>query len=388
MKFTINSKPFKEIIDRAAACADKKSKLPICGCVEIFADKGDQTVQARCITSDLKEFVHSIVWTKADVMQSGSAVVGLDDIANVFGMKDDITVESDGLEKLAVSSRKKRSELAIASPEFPETVYVNEELVFEADKEDFIDTLKRLSPFCADTDVKAVHRGYNINYGKICAIDSHKMAYREYPWSGGKMPFSGEITIPGRVFADMKKISKNKLTEDIALYTDRKNATIQGSDFIYSFSLLAGEFMKYERVIPANLDHSFRVNTENLEEITKQYSKFLNPATKTRSPMYFAYSDGKVYTVGISPTYRTFDILETSDENIAEDYIQAFQAIYLTPVMDLFGKSEIALEFTGRTIDPMCFSGDDGYFALVLPVRPGDGEVEKVREFISADKAA
>lgn len=386
MKFTIFSKAFKEIIDRAAACADKKSKNPICGCVEIYADKDQQTVHARCISIDRENNgAQSEVWANVDVSETGSAVVNLDDIKNIFNLKDKITVETDS-EKLIASNGKKRSELGLAAAfEFPEFKYINNEFVFEADKEDFLDTLKKLSPFTADTDVKKIHTGYNVDCGRICALDSHCLALREYPWISGKMPFNGNITLPGRIFDDMRKISKNKQEESVVLYTDRESAMIQGSDFLYTFTLLRGDFMKYDSVIPKEKLCSFRVNANALGEIAKEYSGFLNAA---RLPMYLAYNDGNVYAVGLSPTYRTFDILETGDEDIAQDYIQAFQAKFIKRTMDIFEDSAVRLEFSGRKIDPMCFSGKDGYFALILPVRYDEREADKVREFISADKAA
>ena len=101
MKFKLSAKDFKNIIERVAVVAAKKSPLPILECVQIIAN--DDIVMFR--TTDLEAYV--TITANTEVIENGTAIVELNSIKKLYTVSGDVTFERDGVKFSASNGKKK-----------------------------------------------------------------------------------------------------------------------------------------------------------------------------------------------------------------------------------------------------------------------------------------
>lgn len=373
MKFSINSKEFKSLIERAAAVSlrDKKA-IPALTGLFIVADKDKQTVTVEARNEKTYAEVHT---ENAVILESGYVFAQTEDLKRLYNIPDDLTVESQDGESLLVRGGKKQGEVAAQRDmeriAFPDNV---ENFAFTADKEDMLDTLSRLSVCTECTDVKHVHRGYHIEDHaglRIVTVNSHTAGIRETEWDYS----SGlDIVIPGWTNRELKKVSDNKRQEKITVYSNSKFAKFTGTDYTYCTGLLDGEFLKIDRVIGfQNPTYRFDISTEKLGAIAKEYKGFLLSSRYDKNPMFFCFRGDRLITAGESSSYRTTDVLDTDNEqDMPESLTYGINPALLEDVLSVFGKKEDITITGDRTshITPWIISDADGYKAVILPVRP------------------
>ena len=89
--------------------------------------------------------------------------------------------------------------------------------------------------------------------------------------------------------------------------------------------------------------------------------------------MFLCYKNGKYITAAQSSRYRTSDVLEISNgRSVPEDLIYAVNSHYLKELMAIFGKETVEIEsvIRGAEHNSWLIRGENGYIALILPVRP------------------
>ena len=384
MKFRINSRVFKNHMERASVVSDKKSNIAMLYNAEIIADKDAETV--KIITQGLHSFAE-IVIKDVDVDESGRVTAVTEDIKRLYNIPGILTIESDN-GKIRVHGQKKQGVIADTGLEMFEVSYSSDKemFAFSADKSDLLDTLAKLSVCVADNDVKPTHRGYNISdrfgYIRVSTVNSHTGAIRDTEW---KFSPDTYITIPDFVNKELKKVADNKSTEEISVYTDGRKARFAGEDFTYYVDLLQGEFIDLDKVMTfGNSEtYSFHIEAEKLRAVAKEYEGLLIKGQKLRYPMYFTFRDDALISAGISETYGATDILDINDtDNIPEDFLYCINSALLNDILTIFGNDAVKIEGAGR-IDPWIISGNDGYKSVILPVRPTE-DLGKIYALINA----
>ena len=368
MKFTIDSAEFKSITERAAVVSNKKGPVVYVTSINLIADAENQkvTIRATNLTSYAQVFTENAV-----VRESGNICVEVEDLKRLYNIVGDITVESDG-KTLLVRSSKKQGEICASTPEellFPTT---DENLAFAADKEDMLDTFSKLSCCLATDESKQIFTGFNVAdvsfHHRIAALDGYRAAVRGIDW---KFRDGLNITIPGFIVKELAKVSANKKTEEIAVYENGKHVRFVGSDFVYTTRLLDGKYLDIDSILVSKeATYGFKVNAEKLFAIAKEYSGFLS---KVKQPMFLCYKNGKYITAAQSSRYRTSDVLEISNgRSVPEDLIYAVNSHYLKELMAIFGKETVEIEsvIRGAEHNSWLIRGENGYIALILPVRP------------------
>ena len=184
MKFKLSAKDFKNIIERIAVVAAKKSSLPILECVQIIANDG--AVMFR--TTDLEAYV--TITANTEVIENGTAIVELNSIKKLYTVSGDVTFERDGV-KFSASNGKKKNEIPCypesqneLMPEFPNNPPRESAIMTVPDKADFIKVLENLAPCLSVIPSRPINTGYNLNSGKygIIAIDGYHALSFLNPW--------------------------------------------------------------------------------------------------------------------------------------------------------------------------------------------------------------
>ena len=235
------------------------------------------------------------------------------------------------------------------------------------EKNAFIEMIRK-TYFAASIDqTKGVLTGIllelNKNFFKMVAIDGFRLAVNKFEDERNE---EAKIIISGRLMNEMSKIfSDLEEDEKIEIIFDGKSALLKAEDIKTSIRLIAGEFIKYEDVIPKDSKTNIKINRESLINAVDRAS---------------ILSDGKNNLIKVSVNNNIFVVSSNSDnggsiEEIlvhkdGEDLEIGFNAKYLIDALKAIDDEEIMLRMN-TSITPCVITPVEGdnYTHLVLPVR-------------------
>ena len=299
MKFEINATDFKKVVDRAMAIMKKESEISIHDCIKIQASGG------KILISTVSKSAFVDITTDARVIESGKAYVNKDSLKKIYNSTGCITVESD--EKIFnINNGKKCCEIAviniqkedeIKSPQIDDnTIHV-----FDENGKALIDTFISMDCVRSKDEIRPILKGFNINSSdeQIVACDGYRVAIKHM---GGKFHNSNvNITIPGDVSVNLKKVGNCKKDEVISVFYGKSQGYkdyyvfFKGNDFTYCSKILAGEYPKTSHILKGNKQYSFELSPRELENIAKEYAQTKN------SSMYIIKYEDKLYTSVVTP---------------------------------------------------------------------------------------
>lgn len=380
MKFTMNSKVFKSITERAAVVCPKKPILPVLTGLIIVADKDNQMV---IIKSTNVESYAEIYTDCVDVSESGKVIVEIGNVKRLYNVVGDMTIESTEKTIKARSSKKQIEVYTMQEEDLEFPVVEDDNRAFSADKMDMLETFSKLSCCLSVSERNPVHSGFNIANGRIASVDGSRAAIRAVYWNFRE---GLNITIPGCIVKELTKVSANKQKEHINVFADRKWAKFIGVDFTYTVKLLEGNFINVENVMSNDglTTYNFSVNAEDLSSMAKEYSSMLK---NTKESMHFCYLNNRLVTEAKSDKCRVFDVLEIKEEeNIPEKLNYAFNPIFIKEVAQIFDEQEITIKGDVRRIgtSPWKIYGENGYSAIILPMRWSKEDWSDVEEFLAS----
>ena len=368
MKFKLSAKDFKNIIERVAVVAAKKSSLPILECVQIIANDG--TVMFR--TTDLEAYV--TITASTEVIENGTAIVELNSIKKLYTVSGDVTFERDGV-KFSASNGKKKNEIPCypesqneLMPEFPNNPPRESAIMTVPDKADFIKVLENLALCLSPGPARVIYTGYNINSGKygIIAIDGYHALGFLNPWCEKGRTF--DTVIPGYTYKMLKKVSNVKAeTNSLELYYEDGGKYIfyVGYDYVLATKVIDGNFCDFARTVDGDgsYKHSFRVDSAGLCAIAKEYAA----VSKDKTHIHCIELNGKLATTTRTFDFRTADCVDILGGNLPEGFHILLDSKYLYDVMKAFDGTDITIE-CGTEITPWKIYNDN-YVGLVVPVR-------------------
>ena len=390
MKFNINAKVFKNITERVAIILNKKNMFPAFRTLVIETDNNMVKVFG---TSDYLNSYVAVYTDDVDIIEAGIGYIDVQFLKRLYNITGEITVETfNG--KLRISNFKKQSEVYTEPFDY---TYMSDnqkkELLFKADKDDFLDTICKLTCCLSTNEQKPLFTGYNIVKKdediSVVSCDAYKLMRRVTNWNGER---EFNITIPN-ITKFFKKISDNKEEENISAYTDDKYIWIEGKDFTYIVNLLEGNYPDLtNNLYDENYDYWFDVDAKELMNIGKEYSDITKEDCNGKMrPMYMCFTKNGFNTAVITSNYITSDNVDVYGNesnhlfyNTPKEMIWAVNPRYIKDVMKVFGDNIITVHGGNNKIKPWKFVDDNGYCAMILPVRDNETFVNAVKDFIES----
>lgn len=389
MKFELNAKEFKSAVDRAMVVMARKPSLPILDNLKISSGENAVIISA----TNLETFIDITV--DAHIIEPGEVYIDKANLTKVYGLSETITIEAND-RIFNVKNKKKCCEVAAGNlekddyPKFPK-LDENVKNIFDESEKELINTFSSMDCIRAKNHEKQMLEGFNINGEKkrIVACNGHRLAVKN---SSGRFYDSDfNITLHGDACVNLKKIGNNKRDCMVNVFYGKPSGCtayfvfFKGVDFLYCCRVLNGEYPNISKVLNVNETYSFEVCSEEMESITKEYSK------EKDSQMYIIKNNDRLYTTIASSTYQTADALESVDNinNVNDGYCYAVNPLYIKEAMSLFKGDKVKAygdlkisEKSGGTISPICFKNDE-YIALILPMSTTMEDIKKNMNFIS-----
>ena len=279
MKFTMNAKELKTMMEKGVAAINKKAALSSLTRL-YFQVEADGTVKE--LGTDMEHFAEI---RSNNAWNTSPGVLGIDteDIKVLSKMNGDITLEDISTElEYKINVKCGNKTVSIPKYDIDSDIHMpdmsgSEELVLTVKENWLLETVVNLATFTSDNDSNKLMQMFNFNLIKqrVEALDGHRIGMRSLENQRVEKETQNpmdNLMLHNKCVPVFKKIMDKKSDADIRiLYTD-KFIKVEGKDFTYVVRRGEGEYFKIDQMLSDADDYEFTVDRENMLEVM-QYNQ-------------------------------------------------------------------------------------------------------------------
>lgn len=394
MKFTMNAKELKTMIEKGMAAINKKASIATLTRL-YFQVEENGTV--KVLGTDLEHYAEI---RTDDAYNTSPGVLGIevDDIKVITKMSGEITLEDATTEtesKINIKCGKKTvsipryNNVDVFLPSMDET----ETKIMSVKENWLLDTIVNLATYTSDNDCQKIMQVFNFNTKskRVEALEGHRIGMRTLEnqtiYETTENPFD-TVKIHNKCVTVFKKIMDKKSENEIVIYQDKKYIKLEGKDFTYVIHRIDGEYFKVDQMLSISEDFKFIPDRNEFLEVMKYNADLIKTSGCGKHPVVLYGANGNLYSYINAVKYEAFDELETSESNMKDMYI-GFNPQFLADVFSVVDSDNPICIGTSPKA-PMLVYGNE-YSFLVLPVNFGNDAVnykEKFNENINGGKVA
>lgn len=389
MKFTINAKELKTMLEKGITAINKKAVFPNLRRIYFRLENGTLKV----LGTDLEQYVE----VRTD------HVYDLDSTPGVFGIDDDdIKVITKMNGEMILEEKEKMVDLkcgkkVVSIHKYNDDVFalpvmdsVSEEHILTLKESWLLETVSKLAIFTSSSNNKMMQTfHFNTINDRVEALDGYRIGMRSL--EGQRFIRTASSLLENVLLKNMcvpvfKKVLDKRSDADIKVFQDKKHVKVEGKDFTYIQRRMEGRYFEVSKMLSEDYNYSFMPDRENLLEVMK-YDCDLMPKDQ-KEPVIFHSDHGSLYTFLKTYKHEILDEVDVKETTMAEDLFIGFNPSY---IMDAFNVVDaeypVCKGLNNKT--PMIIKGEEFSF-LVLPIRMIDREstLEEMVGKIKAEKAA
>lgn len=388
MKFTMNAKELKAMMEKGLAAINKKVTLDSLKKLYMQVEE-DGTV--KMWGTDMEHFAE-IRTNNAFDTSPGVLGIDIDDIKIISKMNGDVTLEDISTEKqqrINVKCGKK----IVTIPRYANTdIFLpamddTETHILSVAENWLLETIVNLSLFTAGTDVNKIMDVFNFNtkQKRIEALDGFRIGMRSLENQNiiveTENPFD-TVKLHVKCLPVFKKIMDKKSDSEVKVYQDQKFIRVEGKDFTYIIKRVDGQCFNIEQMLTNSRDFVFNVDREEMLNVMKYNADMVKAEKK---PTILHSENGKLYSFLRTSRYETFDEIEAKNLTMNDDLFIGFNSHYLVDVLSIVDSDKPVFRGSKRNA-PMFIDGNE-YSFLILPVNVNDGnDIESLKKQL--DRAA
>lgn len=390
LKFTMNAKELKTMMDKGMTAINKKASLP--SLTKLYFQV-DENGTVKTLGTDMEHYAE-IRSNNAWNTSPGVLGIDTDDIKVISKMNGEITIEDVSTEKeMKINIKCGKKNVTIPryanTDTFLPSMDNTEEHILTIKEDWLLETIVNLCTYTSDSDTNKMMQVFNFNTKskRIEALDGHRIGMRTLEnqtiHTVTDNPFN-TVKIHKMCVPVFKKIMNKRSEEDVVISQDKKYIKVEGNDFTYVIRRVDGEYFKLDQMLDVPDDFKFVPNRENILEAMKYDADLRKGELK---PVVFHSENGNLYSYISTARYEAFDELETKENYMKENLYIAFNPQFLSDVFSIVD-SETPVCIGSNPKAPMLITGNE-YSFLVLPVNiTGDDYSKKFAEHINRSKAA
>lgn len=388
MKFTMNAKELKAMMEKGLAAIDKKVTLDSLKKLYMQVEE-DGTV--KMWGTDMEHFAE-IRTNNAFDTSPGVLGIDIDDIKIISKMSGEVTLEDISTEKqqrINVKCGKK----IVTIPRYANTdIFLpamddTETHILSVAENWLLETIINLSLFTAGTDVNKMMDVFNFNtkQKRIEALDGFRSGMRSLENQNiiveTENPFD-TVKLHVKCLPVFKKIMDKKSDSEVKVYQDQKFIRVKGKDFTYIIKRVDGQYFNIEQMLTNSRDFVFNVDREEMLNVMKYNADMVKAEKK---PTILHSENGKLYSFLRTSRYETFDEIEAKNLTMNDDLFIGFNSHYLVDVLSIVDSDKPVFRGSKRNA-PMFIDGNE-YSFLILPVNVNGGnDIESLKKQL--DRAA
>lgn len=391
IKFTMNAKELKTMMDKAMTVVNKKASVP--SLKRLYFSIDDKGI-LKILSTDIEHYVE-VRTENTYHTEPGMFGIDIEDIKIISKMSGEITIEditSDKEEKINIKCGKKN----VSIPRFENTdvslpVLDNGENILDVKENWLSETISNLSVFVANreevnrmmsvfnfnTKEKRVEALWNCMIGMRQLEDDMTLKETENPFE--------TVKLHCRCVPVFKKLLDKKSERKVIISQNDKYVKVESENFTYITKRIDGEYFKVNQMLSDEWDYKFTANAKELLEAMKYDADILK---ESKLPVTFHAENGNLYSYASTTRYEAFDEIEVKEKPEKDFYI-GFNPNFLVDVMSIVD-SEYPIFYGTKEVCPWTIKGDT-YSFLILPVNIKDVKVKaekRIAKYIEMSKTA
>jgi len=368
MIFTMNSQDLMEGLNTVTRALSARSPKQILEGILIVAE--DNRVKMTCSDGSLVIECSNA----ADIKEEGQAVLPGKLFTELIRKMPvgDVNVSVTDRRNAVIRCMKNRSNLAIMNAdEYPEIHELSSGSEVKIPQNRLRDMISRVVFAIATDESRQILTGSLLEVSRsearLVALDGFRLAMQKL-FQPFELPDGVEVVraiIPGKVLNELSRI----LPDDDAfcnMLIDKNRMQCTFGNIRLTSGLLAGEYIDYRRILPADFRTEARANRISVQDAIDRASLMAREGKNNLIKMSF--HDG---VLKITSNAELGDVEEEMDASLNGDPIDiAFNARYITDVIRNVSDENLCMKFNSN-ISPCVVvpeSGDD-FIYLILPVR-------------------
>lgn len=391
MKFTMDSKELKIMMDKVMTAVNKKVSAP--SLKRLYFSIDDKGI-LKILSTDIEHYVE-VRTENTYHTEPGMFGIDIEDIKIISKMSGEITIEditSDKEEKINIKCGKKN----VFIPRFENTdvslpVLDNGENILDVKENWLFETISNLSVFVSNRE--EVNRmmsvfNFNIKEKRVEALWNCMIGMRQLEddmiLKETENPFE-TVKLHCRCVPVFKKLLDKKSERKVIISQNDKYVKVQSENFTYITKRIDGEYFKVNQMLSDEWDYKFTANAKELLEAMKYDADLLK---ESKLPVTFHAENGNLYSYASTTRYEAFDEIEVKEKPEKDFYI-GFNPNFLVDVMSIVD-SEYSIFYGTKEVCPWIINGDT-YSFLILPVNIKDVKIKaekRIAKYIEMSKTA
>ncbi|MEE9284620.1 MAG: DNA polymerase III subunit beta [Dehalococcoidia bacterium] len=357
------------IVSRAVAT---RTTLPITSNVLLATDQG----RLKLAATNLE--IAIVTWVDAKVEEEGAITVP----ARVLGEfvnslpNDRVDLELSAKTK-SLEVRCARFEARVSgmdAEDFPPIPEIEEGITARIDSQVFSQSLTRVVFAAATEDSRPVLTGVNANFDgeniTLAAADGFRLSVDKIPLLE-PVAESVSVIVPGRALNEVNRLMGDSSDPVVVTVNAAKSQVLFAMDDVRLVSqLIQGNFPNYSQLIPREHTTRTLVDVEEFLRATRAASIFARDASGIVRLQAIPGDDGAGRLTVSARAEEVGDDLGEIDAKVEGGEAKiAFNAKYLSDVLSVLGKGEVALETTNPSSPGLIRHGDaKEYVHVVMPM--------------------
>ena len=378
MKIQCQSKELLEAVALAAGVVPNNATRPILQTLLLDATSQGLMVQGTDLEVGLSARVDEVICE-----EPGRAAIPATRLQGILreSRSEQVTIElkGDQVHLIAGSSRFKVPVLPVE--EFPLLEFRPPSPALKVERAMLLGLLRRVSVAatrdatrfqmhsvlidCRDTDLRLVSTdGKRMAVGEIPLDPDHKKGIED-----------GQYILPLKGVELLMRILDLETEEEIELHLDQNEVTYSSDRTSLSSRLVEGRYPEYERAIPADVEHIYAIQTDDLLTGLRQASLM---TTKETNSVRFSFGpSGVVLSTAASNVGESrIEVPAVQEAGDEEDFTIHFNPGYLIDLLRVIDSKQVMVSFRDRKTAGL-FSLPEGgprYRHIVMPLVVSDTE--------------
>lgn len=383
MKFTMDAKKLKTLIDKAMTAINKKSTLAALKRVYFQVDT-NKTIKIR--GTNMEHFVE----VRSDQVKntsSGIIAIDIDDVKIIGKMSGELTLE-DGGSNGTVNLKCGKKIVSIPKYDGNDITFPimddTETLILTASEWWLLETITSLYPFTTEDNQRIMCEVFNFNTLKErvealdnCKIGIKSISDRRATIITKEQNGNDSVKLHRMCVPVFKKIMKSNTCEDVKIFQDKKYVRVEGKTFTYITRRIEGCYYDIEPFL--NVDYKYTFNADKEDMLSAmQYNHSLAGQEKLRTILHA--ENGKLFSYLSTSKYEIFDELKSENNNMNEELYIGFNHCLIMDALNIID-TDNPVFMVNNAKSPMFIKGNE-YSFILLPALISDEYCKKMKTYM------
>ena len=366
MKITSSTDHLAERLATAARATSTRASIQVASGVRIAATDAEAPVEIAATDLELSLRVP----LDAEVIETGSVVVPARVAQEIIRQlrTDRVTISTDGPDgRVRITAGSGEYGLHTHPvDDFPRLPEIDQERVFELDREAFSATVDRVIRAASKDESRPVLTGVLVHFETgaltMAATDSYRMAVKESVITDA-IPEPLEAIVPARALAELGRLVSGSVGP-ISVAVDR-NMVAFGVDGVWlTARRIEGQFPNFRALRPEGFEHEVRLPKAELADVVKRVGVF----ARHNAPLRLSFSSGELTISAQTPDVG--DARESIPAPFTGDLFEiGFNAEFFRDGIDVVAGDDVVLRLINPLRPALLGGADDDFWYLIMPIR-------------------